>query len=551
MPRNLLILATLTVLAAGLVLPGAEGPTTAQADEELLRSLNIATDGPGLLEFLHNRTIADTDRTRVRALIRHLGDDDFPRREQASRELAACGAPALPLLRQALKSADLEIARRAEACMEAIEHADNATTRSAVIRLLAQRNPPAAAQALLLYLPGVDDPDELEEAVRALGQTGLRDGKPVLLLIKALTDPQPVVRAVAGEVVARLSPGDHRATLHKLLHDRETVVRQRVGLALLERRDKEAVPTLIDLVATLPAEQALDVENVLYLVAGNNGPEGLPDGDDNARQQRRDRWLAWWKVHGPMVDMTRVDLQRQMLGYTLLVSGLPTGKVMEIDAQGKTRWEITGLSYPVDAQVLPGDRVLITEYRGRVVTERNFQGEILWQYPVNGYPITARRLPNGNTFIATRTGYLEITRQGKEILNRTILPGLAAAVRLKDGSVALVTTNGQFTRLDAAGKETRRFNVGMVMPLGGSIDLTSRGGVLVPQYTQGRVVEYDAVGTVVREVPCPQPNSAQRLPNGNLLIASRSNSALVELDRNGKTVWRYQAPGRLQRMSRR
>jgi uncharacterized protein (TIGR03067 family) len=52
---------------------------------------------------------------RIAGLIKQLGDDNFARREAASRELAAIGEPALAALRQAAASSDdLETRRRAE-----------------------------------------------------------------------------------------------------------------------------------------------------------------------------------------------------------------------------------------------------------------------------------------------------------------------------------------------------------------------------------------------------------------------------------------------------
>ena len=58
---------------------------------------------------------------KIDRLIKQLGDDDFAKREAASKELDALGEPALPALRKAAAaSADLEIQRRAEQAVRAI-----------------------------------------------------------------------------------------------------------------------------------------------------------------------------------------------------------------------------------------------------------------------------------------------------------------------------------------------------------------------------------------------------------------------------------------------
>src|SRR5262249_40891120 len=57
---------------------------------------------------------------QVDALIKQLGDRQFTRREEASKELEALGKPALRALRKAATSKDPEVRRRAERAFTAI-----------------------------------------------------------------------------------------------------------------------------------------------------------------------------------------------------------------------------------------------------------------------------------------------------------------------------------------------------------------------------------------------------------------------------------------------
>jgi len=57
----------------------------------------------------------------VGRLLGQLGSDSYPEREAASRALEAIGEPALPSLRQARRSNDPEVQRRAAGLVEAIE----------------------------------------------------------------------------------------------------------------------------------------------------------------------------------------------------------------------------------------------------------------------------------------------------------------------------------------------------------------------------------------------------------------------------------------------
>src|SRR5262245_46428223 len=64
--------------------------------------------------LLHGQPNHETMTDRVARLIRQLGDDEFARREAASKELDAIGEPALDALRKATSHSDLEVRRRAQ-----------------------------------------------------------------------------------------------------------------------------------------------------------------------------------------------------------------------------------------------------------------------------------------------------------------------------------------------------------------------------------------------------------------------------------------------------
>ena len=61
------------------------------------------------------------DAARISKLVAQLGSDDFDAREKASAELDAVGEPALDALREAVKSTDEEVHKRAETLVSAIE----------------------------------------------------------------------------------------------------------------------------------------------------------------------------------------------------------------------------------------------------------------------------------------------------------------------------------------------------------------------------------------------------------------------------------------------
>jgi HEAT repeat protein len=548
MRRKVLSLSVVALaLAAGAARPADEDTG---ADERLLKKAGVATDDAGLLGFFRSSGPTDDE---IRALVRQLGDDSFEVREKASARLAALGAAAEPFLREALKSGDAEIVRRAEECLKRVGAGTPAAVVSAAARLIARRKPAGAAEVLLAYAPKAAGQPSEGDVRAALAAVAVRDGKAEPVLVKALEDKLPGRRAAAAEALARGSAGDQLPAVRKLLRDPDASVRLQTAFALAALKEKEAVPVLIDLLADLPRARHAPIDELLYRLADDKAPEGLAGDDEAARKKYRDAWAEWWKANGDKTDLTRLAEAGKFLGYTMLVM-LDAGRVMEVDADGKTRWQIDGLEFPLDAQRLPGDRVLVAEYKANRVTERDRKGNVLWQRRVSE-PLAAQRLSNGHTFIATRSELLEVDRDGKQVFAHQRTEDLIMkAQKLDKGEIGVVVTDGggtaAFVRVDASGKQVAAFPID-VRTSGGRIDVLPNGHILAPLKDQNKVVEYDATGKPVWEAEFPQPVAAVRMPNGHTVVTSYEDKRAVELDGTGKQVWEFKADGRVTRAWRR
>jgi outer membrane protein assembly factor BamB len=206
------------------------------------------------------------------------------------------------------------------------------------------------------------------------------------------------------------------------------------------------------------------------------------------------------------------------------------------------------LQGPIDAQALPGGRVLIAEHQGQRVTERDLKGNVLWEKKVSGNPIACQRLSNGNTFIATYNGVLEVTRDGKELYSQNPTAGLGfplmyGAQKLRNGHIVCISGQGTLLEIDTAGKSLRKIQM---TNNGGwcSVEGLASGRFLVALTNHGRVLEMDAAGKVVWQCSVPGASHATRLPNGHTLVASMVNRRVVEVDVAGKTVWERSTSGR-------
>jgi hypothetical protein len=529
---------SLLLLVSVLPAVRAEAPSDAavKEDERLVSEAKVNPDAAGLLAFLRKRTLTENDRQTMARLVRQLGSRSFAQREAASRKLAAWGPPALAFLTPARLSPDIEVVRRAQRCIEEINKGPGPALPAAAARLLGLRKPPEGVAVLLAYLPYADDESVREAVLEAL--LVLADNKDRQAPLRpALTDPLTLKRAAAGYVLGRSPDKELRALVKRLLADKEEVVRLRSAQGLLAANDKDAVPALIALLDSPAPDLLWQVEEQLLRIAGEEGPAAPASTDRKERQLYRERWAKWWEANAARVDLAKVALTPPLRGWTVIAQ-MSTSKVYEIDRQGKVRWTIGNLSGPIDAYVLPGERVLIAEHHGSRVTERNLRGEVLWEKKLGDRPVAAQRLANGNTFIVTYSSVLEVTRGGKEVYHyrpNGTAGRIYGGCKMRNGRIVCVTLEGRVLELDSVnGKEIKSFASG----LNGcySVQGLPGGRYLVASYNEGKVYELDAGGKVVWQHVFASAYHAERLANGHTLIASHGQSRVIEVDRKGKIL---------------
>src|SRR5262249_16137991 len=224
-----------------------------------LKEASVATDGPALLAFFRERTLTVEKKAKLTAAVKRLGDNAFAVRERAATELIASGQAAVPFLKAALKDPDLEVARRADQCLQAIESGTQRAVAVAAAKVLAARPPGGAADVLLAYLPSTGD-DTVEEAVvNALSLLGIQNGAADPAIRKAASDPEPVRRAAAAFVLGKAKP-EPRQALVGLLKDPDAKVRFHAARSLVRNGDKSAVPVLMRLLGDAPEAVAMQAE---------------------------------------------------------------------------------------------------------------------------------------------------------------------------------------------------------------------------------------------------------------------------------------------------
>src|SRR5262249_5286268 len=149
------------------------------------------------------------------------------------------------------------------------------------------------------------------------------------VLVRALADRQPAVRATVAEALVKGAGPQAYAAVRKLLPDPTPTVRLRVAFALARARERDGVPVLIDLLTALPEEQLGQVEDALYQLAGEAAPEVAVGTKAEERKKCRDAWAAWWKANADSADLARLTA-RPWFGYTLVVD-CQGNRVYELD----------------------------------------------------------------------------------------------------------------------------------------------------------------------------------------------------------------------------
>jgi len=286
-------------------------------DERLLKDAKIATDGPGLLEFIRQRILTTAEIKRIDVLVERLADREFRNREQATMDLKAIGTASLPKLRLALKSKDAESRRRAADIIEDIESGIMAARLTAAARLLQNRRPEGTVGVLIDYLPFAEDFAVEEEILGTLTLLGVQAGKADPALLAALQSQAPAQRAAGAMVVGWAGTPEQRLSVRRLLSDPDARVRFRAAQGLLAGGDKAAVPTLISLLEGVPLELSLRAEELLQRVAGSPAPSMTLGESEVGRKRCAAAWRDWSQSHLEKLDLAKRDVSLPLCNINL------------------------------------------------------------------------------------------------------------------------------------------------------------------------------------------------------------------------------------------
>lgn len=523
------------------------GPTGKQpagaSDADSLKQAGLdPNDGPRLVAYLKTRAVADSDRDGIQALIKQFGADDFEVRLKATDAAAALGPAAVGPLKAAAQDKNPEVAYRAGVALKKLSNVDHSAAAAAAARAVVRLKPPGATGALIGFLPAADSEtlaDDIRAALVAVAAKGA-DADPDLLA--ALADASPVRRSAAYAALAPVKAA--HGPVGDAVRKEADLGAKLTGLAALlaATRDKSLVPDVIALLPKLPRGRAWQAEDLLLQISGTF-PSGAQMGKTaDSVERARAAWEAWWAAKGG--DLSKVEFQTRVRGFTEVVhadlSGLGRGRARVLDPDMKVRWELYNAAInPIDVRSRSADRVLVAE--ANRVTERDRAGQPLATWTL-GQSVGVRALPDGRAHLVYRFGAAELAKDGGMGWRHQRPQGdVCAGGRFPNGDTLLVTTafaGPNAFRLDAKGNDAgKSYTLGRVQ-MTHSLDIVGDDSVLICEPTQ--VVQYDLKTLkAVWRYDIPSPTSAQRLTNGNTLIASGGRNAVVEVSPEGTEVWEY------------
>lgn len=517
--------------------------------ETILKNAEVPVTDEGLLLFFRERAFKGDIQT-IEHMARNLGHRSYQLREKASKILKSLGASSIPVLLQASRSTDLEVRRRAEYCLQSIHEQSQSGLVAAAAQCLAQRKPEGGVEAMLNALPTILGDEAIEAIHQSLADLALIDKeKPHAALVKGLDSKLSAIRAGAVVALCRAGVKKYFPKIRILLKEPDPFARLRIALALAQQHEKEAIPVLINLFGELSQGQLWQVEDLLYQLAKEKAP-GLAHGSDPTQVKKfRDAWLGWWAAYGEKMDLKTRMKKTGVQGYTLVVM-LDESKVIDLDKDNKPRFIVNNVDFPLDIELLSGERLLLAEHGANKVRERHRNGTILWEYPITE-PLVAQRLDHGRTFIAAKEQLVIVDRQGNVEFSysRPNSETFSRARHLPNGDIICVTTYSRFYHLSPTKQIKRSFSAN-VHTSGGRIDLLPNGNVLIPEMYNDQVVEFSPTGNRVNLLRVEQPIVARRLANGHTLVTCMEQKRAVELDKNNKEVWQYVGKTRVTRAIR-
>lgn len=188
---------------------------------------------------------------------------------------------------------------------------------------------------------------------------------------------------------------------------------------------------------------------------------------------------------------------------------------------------------------------LCCDHNGGRVCVVSAEGKVEWEFACKN-PQDCWRLPNGNYLFCFVNGALELTPSKRVEWEYKAPAGVEvhACQPLPDGRVLLVEGGtSRIIEVDRAGKIAKEIKLVTLPNIVAHNQYrgtrkTADGHYFVCFKGEGKVVELDGAGAVIRSIPVPgDPHEVVPLPDGHLLVTCGDAHRVIELDAKERVVW--------------
>lgn len=319
---------------------------------DLLSRHRIEPTAEGTLAYLQRLKPDRKARARVAELIEQLGSEVFVVREHASSELTELGAIAIPLLKAASHSHDLERAIRARQLLAAVQSQQNIDLReslfAAAFHVLQREKSPQTPTVLLDIFPLLENHRlwyAASEALWANVQSAHED------TIRAKLKEPHLATRLAAIVALELAIGENSVMeLRGFLDDDLDAVRLAACRALLNQLPRQCLHTLVGLLDSEDFEVRLQA---MWLLRDLTGQKFGDDPNEDLATVT-EHWKRWADANDESAKLqTPVGNQRLQLHRAMVIFRENFARAVPSIAKsyGRFRYEST---IPAKASVVDG-----------------------------------------------------------------------------------------------------------------------------------------------------------------------------------------------------
>ena len=210
--------------------------------------------------------------------------------------------------------------------------------------------------------------------------------------------------------------------------------------------------------------------------------------------------------------------------------------IIEVDNSGNVVWQMTGVSYPRDAERLANGNTLIADMYNHRVIEVNSAGSIVWQMTGLNIPVDVERLTNGNTLIVEKDKWrvIEVDSACNIIWQKTGVYCWDAERLANDNTLLMDYYHHRVIEVDSSGNIVWSYSTKGRYAT--DVERFANGNTLITGWYNA--IEIDPTGTIVwQKTTICGFFDGERLTNGNTLITNSADGRVIEVDSLGNIVW--------------